>query len=101
MLNFPVIITPLRNSSNGDTSFWIEVIYLRHLLIKYILPTRIQFAKIDVKSIIYFSRPHFFADVKDWSNDNNNNNNTNTNNNNDNKINSNSDNIETTTLATI
>ena len=50
MLTLPVIITPLRTYLYGQTSFWMEVICLQHLLIKYLekyiflkLPTRILF----------------------------------------------------------
>ena len=70
MLNLPVIITPLRTYLYGQTSFWMEVIYLQHRLIEYL--EKYNFLKIadlnsifaDLKSIMQLSRRHFFADVK-------------------------------------
>ena len=70
MLNLSVIINPLRAYLYGQTKFWIEVVCLQHLLIKYL--EKWNFLKItdpnsifaDVKSIIQLSRRHFFADVK-------------------------------------
>ena len=63
MLNLPVIITPLRAYLYGQTSFWMEVICLQHLLIEYM--EKDNFWKIaDVKLIIKLSSRHFFANVK-------------------------------------
>ena len=36
MFNLPVIITPLKTYLYGQTSFWMEVICLQHLLIEYL-----------------------------------------------------------------
>ena len=59
MLNLPVIITPLRTYLYGQTGFWMEVIYLQHLLIQYL--EKYYFFKItDANSI--------FADVKSNNN---------------------------------
>ena len=70
MLNLPVLFTPLRTYLHGQTSFWMEVICLQHLLIEYL--EQYNFLKIadansifaDVKSITQLSHQHFFADVK-------------------------------------
>ena len=70
MFNLPVIVTPLRTYLYGHTSFWMEVIFLQHLLIEYM--EKYNFLKIanaksifaDVKSIIQLSRLHFFANMK-------------------------------------
>ena len=70
MLNLPVIITPLRAYLYGQTSFWMEVICLQHLLIEYM--EKDNFWKIadanslfaDVKLIIKLSRRQFFANVE-------------------------------------
>ena len=69
MLNLPVIITPLRAYLNGQTNFWIEVIYLQQLLIEWLEKYNILntadaksiFA--NVKSIIQLLHQHFFANV--------------------------------------
>ena len=70
MLNLPIIITPLRTYLYGQTSIWMEVICLQHLLIEYL--EKDNFLKIadanfifaNVKLIIRLSHQHFFADVK-------------------------------------
>ena len=36
MLNLPIVITPLRTYLYGHTIFWMDVIYLQHLLIEYL-----------------------------------------------------------------
>ena len=67
MLNLPVIITPLRTYLYGQTSFWMEVICLQHLLIEYL--ENYNFLKIanansifvDVKSKIQLSCQLFFC----------------------------------------
>ena len=67
MLNLPVIITPLRTYFYGQTSFYMDVICLQHLLIEYL--KKYNFLEIadansifaDVKSIIQLSRRHFFC----------------------------------------
>ena len=71
MLNLPVIITPLRTYFCGQTSFWMKVIYLQHLLIEYL--EKYNFLKIvdgnsifaDMKSIV-----QLFVDVflPTWNN---------------------------------
>ena len=70
MRNLPVIITPLRTYLYGQTEFWMEVICLQHVFVEDL--KKCNFLKIanansvfaDVKSIIKFSRQHFFADMK-------------------------------------
>ena len=69
MLNLPVIITPLKTYLYGHTSFWMEVIYLQHLienLEKFIFLKIANANSIfaNMKSIIQLSRQHFFADIK-------------------------------------
>ena len=69
MFNLPVIITPLRTYLYGQTSFWMEVICLQHLLIEYLEYNSFKIADVnsifaDVKSIIQPPRWHFFADMK-------------------------------------
>ena len=70
MLNRPVIINPLRTYLYGQTGFWMEVIYLHHLLLEYL--EKYNFLKIanvnsifvDVKSNIQLLHWYFFADIK-------------------------------------
>ena len=70
MLNFLVIITPLKTYLYGQANFGIEVICLQHLLIECL--EKYNFLKIantnsifaNVKSIIQLWRWHFFADMK-------------------------------------
>ena len=70
MLHLPVIITPLRTNLYGQTTFWMEVICLQHLLIEYLEKDNFlkiadaNFISADVKLIIKVSCQHFFADVK-------------------------------------
>ena len=73
MFNLPVIITPLRTYLYGQTSFWMEVICLQHLLIEYL--KRYNFFKTanansifaNMKSIIKLSCQHFLADMNNLS----------------------------------
>ena len=72
MLHLPVIITPLRTYLYGHTGFWMEVIYLQHLLIEY-LEIYIFFENCQCELYFYrreidmhFLCQHLFADVK-WS----------------------------------
>ena len=66
----PVIITPLKTYLYDQTNFWMEVICLQHLLIKYLEKyiflkiANANFIFVDMKLIIQLSRQHFFANVK-------------------------------------